>query len=104
MVRLDGSAVMLKSGGKTTTTRDTERAMLLLVALTLTRYRPVGVPGSVCMVRRDVLFRPMLLLTRDGTGAWRIVEFEVARLVERVAVPVRPWNDVAFSAKLTESP
>ena len=104
MIRLDGSAVMLKSGGKTTTTRYTERAMLLLVALTLTRYRPVGVPGSVCMVRRDVLFRPMLLLTRDGTGAWRIVEFEVARLVDRVAVPVRPWNEVAFSAKLTESP
>ena len=78
--------------------------MLLMVALTLTRYRPVGVPRSVCMVRRDVLFRPMLLLTRDGTGGWRIVEFEVARLVDRVAVPVRPWNEVAFSAKLTESP
>src|SRR5438477_12697689 len=104
MVKLDGFAVMLKSGGKTTNTRDTERAMLLVVALTLTRYRPLGVPGSVCMVRRDVLFRPMVLLTRDGKGAWRIVEFEVARPVERVAVPVRPWNDVAFSAKLTESP
>ena len=56
------------------------------------------------MVRRDVPFRPMLLPIRDRTGAWRIVEFEFARLVERVAVPVRPWNDVAFSAKLTESP